>query len=55
MGVEREIAWAQAGINCLIHSADIIAMKQTLTADVRALRTALGDNAGGGKREAVSI
>ena len=43
MGVAREIAWAQAGINFFIHSADIIAMKETLTAEVRALRTALGD------------
>jgi 2-keto-3-deoxy-L-rhamnonate aldolase RhmA len=43
MGIEREIAWAKAGYTFFIHSADIIAMRTTLTAEIRALRTALGD------------
>ena len=43
MGVQREIAWAQAGFNFFIHSADIIAMREKLSAEVRELRTALGD------------
>jgi 2-keto-3-deoxy-L-rhamnonate aldolase RhmA len=41
MGVEREIAWAEAGLTFFIYSADIIAMKETLTAQVGALRRAL--------------
>jgi 4-hydroxy-2-oxoheptanedioate aldolase len=40
---EREIAWAKAGMNLFIRSADIIAMKERLTAEVKTLRTALGD------------
>jgi 2-keto-3-deoxy-L-rhamnonate aldolase RhmA len=44
MGVDREIAWSKAGMNFFIHSADIIAMKEKLSAEVRALRAALGDN-----------
>lgn len=43
MGIEREITWAKFGYNFFIHSADIIAMRTTLAAEVRALRTALGD------------
>jgi len=45
LGVPREIAWAKAGLNFLIHSADIIAMKETLSAEVRQLRAAFGDSA----------
>lgn len=55
MGVQREIAWGQAGFNCFIHSADIIAMKEKLTAEVRELRAALGDLGAGGKSQAVNI
>jgi 2-keto-3-deoxy-L-rhamnonate aldolase RhmA len=55
MGVARELAWAQAGLNLLIHSADIIAMKQTLTAEIRELRYALGDVEPGAPSAAVSI
>ena len=33
-------------MNLFIHSADIIAMKQTLTAEVRELRAALRDVSG---------
>ena len=54
MGVAREIAWAQAGFNFFIHSADIIAMREKLTAEVQELRRALGDlQASGG--DAVNI
>jgi 4-hydroxy-2-oxoheptanedioate aldolase len=54
MGVAREIAWAHAGMNLFIHSADIIAMRQTLTAEVRELRAALGDRGGANRSEARS-
>lgn len=55
LGVEHEIALAAAGYNFFIHSADIIAMKQTLAAEVRALRSALGETAGGDHIRAVNI
>jgi 4-hydroxy-2-oxoheptanedioate aldolase len=55
MGVEREVAWMQAGMNFIIHSADIIAMKQTLTSEVRALRAAVGDAVKTGKAGEISI
>jgi 2-keto-3-deoxy-L-rhamnonate aldolase RhmA len=55
MGVQHEIAWAQAGLNFFIHSADITAMKEKLTAEVHELRTALGDTGTGGKVQAVNI
>ena len=55
MGVQREIAWAQAGMNFFIHSADIIAMKKQLSAEVRELRTALGDLGTGGRERAENI
>ena len=55
MGVHREIAWAEAGLNFFIHSADIIAMKEKLSAEVRDLRAALSDPEAGGKTQAVNI
>jgi 2-keto-3-deoxy-L-rhamnonate aldolase RhmA len=55
MGVQHEIAWAQAGLNFFIHSADITAMKEKLTADVRELRMALGDAPSSAKTQAVNI
>jgi 4-hydroxy-2-oxoheptanedioate aldolase len=43
MGAAREASWARDGMNFFIHSADIIAMRETLSRDVRELRAALGD------------
>ena len=43
MGVERFVAWAGAGLNLIVYSADIIAMREKLSADLRELRTRLGD------------
>lgn len=45
MGLDREIAWADAGLNLIIHSGDIIAMKESLSADIRHLRQSLNDTA----------
>jgi 4-hydroxy-2-oxoheptanedioate aldolase len=42
-GVAREAAWARDGMNFFIHAADIIAMREKLSAEVRELRTLLGD------------
>jgi len=55
LGVARETAWAREGMNMFIHSADIIAMRQTLTAEVRELRAALGGAARAGRTEAENI
>jgi len=55
MSVEREIAWAQAGLNFFIHSADITAMKDKLSADVGQLRAALGDTGNTRSTQAVNI
>ncbi|MES2691962.1 MAG: aldolase/citrate lyase family protein [Verrucomicrobiota bacterium] len=55
MGIPRQVAWAEMGLNYFIHSADIIAMKQTLTAEVKELRAALGDVVGGAGNKAVNI
>jgi 2-keto-3-deoxy-L-rhamnonate aldolase RhmA len=55
MGVAREIAWAQAGLNLFIHSADIIAMREKLSAEVSELRAALGDVETGRATRAVNI
>lgn len=53
MGVDREAGWAKEGINMLIHDSDTIAMSRSLTADIKALRSALGDSPSGpaGKEE----
>ncbi len=55
LGVAREVALAEAGYNFFIHSADIIAMKETLSAEVRALRAALGEAGAGPRTRAVNI
>lgn len=55
MGVSREVAWAAAGMNFFIHSADIIAMKEKLSTEVRELRKALGAGGTSGEGTAVNI
>ena len=56
MGVPREIAWArEAGMNFLIHSADIIARKEKLSSEIGELRAALGDVGAGGNSRPENI
>ena len=55
LGVPREVEWAKAGLNFLIHSADIIAMKEALAADVRQLRAAFGSRANESKLNDANI
>jgi len=53
-GIEQEVAWAKAGANLIMHSADLIFFRQQLARDLEALRSALGDSRGGdGGRDAV--
>lgn len=55
MGVEREIAFARMGFNFFIHSADILAMKAAISAEIRQLRQALGDLSSGPATKAENI
>ena len=43
MPAAREAIWCEAGANFIIHSSDIIATRNTLTAEVDALRRQLSD------------
>ncbi len=43
VGIERFVEWAGAGLNFIIYSADTLAMRDKLTADLRELRARLGD------------
>lgn len=55
MGLEREIAWAKAGANLIIHEADIITFLRAATADVARLRQALGDTSPGDGASTINI
>jgi 2-keto-3-deoxy-L-rhamnonate aldolase RhmA len=41
--IEREVSWAQAGANLVIHSADITFIRHNLKRELDRIRTALGD------------
>lgn len=43
VGVERFVKWSDAGLNFIIYSADILAMRDKLTTDVKEMKTQLGD------------
>lgn len=43
VGIERFVTWAEAGLNLIIHSADILAMRDKLGPEIRDLRNRLGD------------
>ena len=43
MGVAREVALARQGFNFFIHSADILAMREKISAEIRELRRLLDD------------
>ena len=51
-GTDLELAWAKAGANLIVHSADITLFAQTLRKDLMTLREALGDDAPGPGAEA---
>jgi 4-hydroxy-2-oxoheptanedioate aldolase len=55
MGVERELAWFQAGANLLIHEADIRTFCSGVRRDVQRLRQATGDTAETKLREEEAI
>jgi 4-hydroxy-2-oxoheptanedioate aldolase len=41
LGLDREVAWAKAGGNLVMHSSDLAAFSRTLTAEIAHLRKAL--------------
>ncbi|MSU49260.1 MAG: aldolase [Opitutus sp.] len=45
MGTDRAISWTRDGLNLIVQSGDIIAMRESLSADIATLRSALGDGA----------
>jgi 2-keto-3-deoxy-L-rhamnonate aldolase RhmA len=54
-GIEQEVAWARAGANLIMHSADLIFFRQALARDLAALRAALGDAPGGEGRRGEAV
>jgi len=42
-GIEQSMAWARMGANLIVHSSDYFIVRDTLTADIRRFREALGD------------
>jgi 4-hydroxy-2-oxoheptanedioate aldolase len=44
VGIDRFVSWAGAGLNLIIYSADILAMRDKLSSDVGELRKRLGES-----------
>src|SRR5262245_30767163 len=42
LGLDREVAWARAGGNLVMHSSDLAAFSRTLKTEIQQLREALG-------------
>jgi 2-keto-3-deoxy-L-rhamnonate aldolase RhmA len=55
MSCEREAAWCAAGANFIIHSSDIIAMRDVITDQINALRQKMGDRAGSGNGDSAVV
>ncbi len=47
-GIEQEIEWVKRGANLIVHSADVIAFRASLRADLGRLRREFGDGAQAG-------
>ncbi len=43
--IDQEIAWSKEGANLIMHSSDIVLMRNTLAADLKKFREELGDDA----------
>jgi len=54
-GFEQEIRWAQQGANLILHSADLIAVKETLTQEFAHIKAALGDQPTSNDHESFNI
>jgi len=55
MDCAREKAWCEAGANLIIHSSDIIATRDTLSAQIDGLRQAMGDRKNTGGNDAATV
>lgn len=42
-GIEKEIGWAKEGANLIMHSSDLVFVRQTLRSDLKRFRDELGD------------
>jgi staphyloferrin B biosynthesis citrate synthase len=42
-GIEQSMAWAELGANLIVHSSDYFIVRDTLSADIRRFREAMGD------------
>jgi 4-hydroxy-2-oxoheptanedioate aldolase len=51
LGLDREVTWAKAGGNLVMHSSDLATFSRTLKSDIDSLRRSLAGSAGGGKAE----
>ena len=54
--IEQEIEWAKQGANIIMHSSDLVRVRETFTADFQRFREELGDAAGpkgGGGKEVI--
>ena len=47
-GIEPEIAWAQAGMNIVLHNTDLGGFVRAIGGDIRKIKAALGDDTGAG-------
>ena len=43
------MAWAKMGANLIVHSSDYFIVRDTLSADIRKFRDAMGDAGAGGE------
>ena len=46
MGMEKEVAWSQAGGNLVMHSSDLATFSRTLKSEIETLRKSLGGGDG---------
>ena len=45
MSIDQEIEWSKQGANLIMHSSDIVLVRNTLAADLKRFREELGDDA----------
>jgi 2-keto-3-deoxy-L-rhamnonate aldolase RhmA len=54
-GLEQEICWARAGANLILHSADMIAVRDTLRSELELIKSALDDGRCAAEDGAINI
>lgn len=51
----RQVSWARAGANLIMHSGDVIVFRDVIGADIAQIRRALGDGAGPARDEGAVV